>query len=206
VRGLRGVAISFHSRLELFYNRTIILCNNMEVNRKPSSSAAFLLAQVGAHAAAKFGERLAGLNLVPAHAGILRILAATPAMTQQALATALGTLPSRLVALIDDLESRGLVERRPHGTDRRSHALHLTEAGKSTLQAIGHVARDHQQLLLAALSEAEQRDLAGLLERVADQQGLIPRVHPGYAGTQPLKPRPGDESTCSPGHKDKIPG
>lgn len=139
-----------------------------------------MLAQVGAHAASKFAGRLTELNLVPAHAGILRILAATPAITQQALASALGTLPSRLVALVDDLESKGLLERRPHESDRRSYALHLTEAGEATLQAIGRIAREHQQTLLAGLSDEEQRQLGALLQRVADQQGLIPQVHPGY--------------------------
>jgi DNA-binding MarR family transcriptional regulator len=148
---------------------------------KAHAGAAFLLAQVGAHAASKFAEHLAELKLVPAHAGIFRILAARPAITQQALATTLGTLPSRLVALIDELESRGLLERRPHETDRRSYALHLTEAGKSTLQAIGRIAREHQQTLLSGLSAEEQAQLAALLQRVADQQGLTPLVHPGYA-------------------------
>jgi DNA-binding MarR family transcriptional regulator len=147
---------------------------------KARSGAAFLLSQVGAHAASKFAERLAELELVPAHAGIFRILGTTPGITQQALATAVGTLPSRLVALVDELESKGLLERRPHESDRRSYALHLTEAGKSTLQAIGRVARDHQQALLEGLSEEEQQQLGALLQRVADQQGLIPRVHPGY--------------------------
>jgi DNA-binding MarR family transcriptional regulator len=147
---------------------------------KRRSGAAFLLAQVGAHAASKFAERLTELKLVPAHAGILRILAARPAISQQALATALGTLPSRLVALLDELESQGLLERRPHESDRRSYALYLTETGKSTLQAIGRIARDHQQALLAGLSEEEQRQLAALLQLVADHQGLIPHVHPGY--------------------------
>src|SRR5438128_10009651 len=83
------------------------------------SSAAFLLAQVGAHAASKFAERLAKLNLAPSDAGILRILAATSAITQQALASALGMVPSRLVSLIDHLESRGLIERRDNPDDRR---------------------------------------------------------------------------------------
>jgi DNA-binding MarR family transcriptional regulator len=155
---------------------------------KPRSGAAFLLAQIGAHAASRFAERLAAVKLLPAHAGILRILSATPAITQQALATALGTLPSRLVALVDELESRGLVERRPHESDRRSNALHLTESGKTALQTIGHIAREHQQALLAALSEDEQRQLADLLQRVADQQGLIRHVHPGYAEGQPMRP------------------
>ena len=158
------------------------------VKPKAQAGAAFLLAQVGAHAASKFGERLAELNLVPAHAGIFRILAARPAITQQALATALKALPSRLVALIDELESRGLLERRPHETDRRSYALHLTEAGKSTGQAIGRIAREHQKSLLAALSEEERGQLAALLQRIADQQGLIPRVHPGYAKAERLPP------------------
>jgi DNA-binding MarR family transcriptional regulator len=155
---------------------------------KRNSGAAFLLAQVGAHAASKFAERLSELKLTPAEAGIFRILAATPAITQQALATALGTLPSRLVALIDALESRGLLERRPHETDRRSYALHLTDAGSSTLQAISRIAREHQNALLTALSDDEQRQLADLLQRVAAQQGLIPSVHPGYAGGNPLRP------------------
>ena len=143
--------------------------------------AAFLLAQIGAHAAAKFGERLAAAKLAPAHAGILRILGATPAITQQALADALGMVPSRLVGLIDELEERGLTERRENPDDRRRYALHLTEKGRASLETIGRIAREHQQALLAALSEEEQRQLGLLLQRVADQQGLRRGVHPGYA-------------------------
>jgi DNA-binding MarR family transcriptional regulator len=142
--------------------------------------AAFLLAQLGDHAASRFAERLADLELMPAHAGIFRILAATPAITQQALATALGTLPSRLVAIVDELESKGFLERRPHESDRRSYALHLTDKGRSTLQNVGRIAREHQQTLLEALSEEEQRTLSVLLQRVAEQQGLIKGVHPGF--------------------------
>jgi DNA-binding MarR family transcriptional regulator len=147
-----------------------------------------LLAQVGAHAASKFAERLSALELIPAHAGILRILAATPAITQQALANSMGALPSRLVTYLDDLESKGLLERRPQEGDRRSYALHLTDAGRSVLQEIGRVAREHQQSLLAALSEEERTALAELLGRIADEQGLIRGVHPGYArGARPEK-------------------
>ena len=145
------------------------------------SAPAFLLAQVGAHAASKFAERLRDLELVPAHAGILRILAATPAITQQALAAALGNLPSRLVAMVDELESKGLVERQSDDSDRRRYALRLTDKGMAMLQAIGRTAREHQQTLLAALSEDEQRQLAGLLQRVGDEQGLLKGVHPGFA-------------------------
>lgn len=146
-----------------------------------AGSPAFLLAQLGAHAASKFAERLREIQLVPAHAGILRVLAATPAITQQALSSALGTLPSRLVALVDELESKNLLERQADDSDRRRYALRLTEKGMSMLQSIGRIAREHQQQLLVSLSEEEQRQLSSLLQRVADEQGLRKGVHPGFA-------------------------
>jgi DNA-binding MarR family transcriptional regulator len=153
--------------------------NGRSKPRRPG--AAFLLAQVGAHAASRFAARLSEAELVPAYAGIFRILSATPAISQQALATALGTVPSRLVALVDDLEARGLVERRAHESDRRTYALHLTDKGRSTMETISRVAREHRQDLLAALSDEEQATLSALLQRVAEQQGLLTGVHPGYA-------------------------
>jgi DNA-binding MarR family transcriptional regulator len=146
-----------------------------------SASAAFLLAQIGSHAAAKFAECLAPVDFTPAHAGILRILGKRGPLTQQALAGILGMFASRLVALVDQLESRGLVERRDHPEDRRSYALHLTEKGRVALQSIGRVAREHQKALLAALTADEQRQLAQFLQRIADDQGLTRGVHPGYA-------------------------
>jgi DNA-binding MarR family transcriptional regulator len=148
------------------------------------SAPAFLLAQVGTHAASKFGQRLAAIKLAPPHAGILRILAAAPAITQRALARALGSLPSRLVALVDELESKGLVERQTNESDRRRNALHITEQGRAALQAIGRIAGEHQQALLAALSQEEQGQLSALLQRVADEQGLRKGVHPGYGGRE----------------------
>lgn len=143
-------------------------------------SPAFLLAQVGALAASKFARRLAKLKLAPPHAGILRILSSTPAITQRTLASTLGVAPSRLVALVDDMEARGLIERRENADDRRRYALHLTEKGQSTLEAVSRVSREHSQDLLRAISEDEKRQLASLLQRVADNQGLTRGVHPGY--------------------------
>ena len=146
-----------------------------------SSAPAFLLSQVGAHAASRFAQRLRPIGLSPAHAGILRILDAAPAITQQKLAGALGSPPSRLVALVDELEAKGLVERQANETDRRRYALHLTAKGKSALQAIGNLVREHQNALLAALSQDERQQLTALLMRIADQQGLRKGVHPGYS-------------------------
>jgi DNA-binding MarR family transcriptional regulator len=148
---------------------------------KGGPGVAFLLAQVGAHAASRFAARLSEVGLIPAHAGIFRILAATPAISQQALATALGAVPSRLVTLVDDLEAKGLVERRAHESDRRTYALHLTDKGKATMETISRIAREHRQDLLVALSDEEQGTLSALLQRIAEQQGLLKGVHPGFA-------------------------
>ena len=149
-------------------------------SRPMRGPAAFLLAQVGAQAASQFAQRLAELKLAPRHAGILRILNSAPAITQQALATTLGMVPSRLVALLDEMEEWGLIERREYPDDRRRYALHLTEKGRSALESIGRIAREHSKALLVALSEAEQQQLASFLQRIADQQGLTRGVHPGY--------------------------
>lgn len=140
---------------------------------KSDQSTASLLAQLGAHATARLNSRLAVLELVPAHAGILKILAGTPGMSQCTLARALGTLPSRMVGYLDELERKGLLERRLHQSDRRNHALHLTKAGRAAYRATSRLAQEHQQALLAGLSKEQQTQLAELLSCVANQQGLI---------------------------------
>jgi DNA-binding MarR family transcriptional regulator len=144
--------------------------------------SAFLLAQLGAHAAAQFAERLRVLDLAPSDAGILRLLRVAAGLSQQELATTLKIHPSRLVAILDKLEKRGFVEQRANPEDRRLYSLHLTRGGNQGLDAIRKVAREHQETLLSALRSEERATLAALLARIADQQGLTRGVHPGYQG------------------------
>src|SRR4030095_11660275 len=141
---------------------------------------AFLLAQVGSHAAIRFSERLSILNLTPPDAGILQMLSATGGLSQQNLSVRLGVHPSRLDAILDVLEKRQLVERRANTEDRRQYALHLTEKGQGTLTEIGRIAREHKESLCAALTALECEQLSKLLEKIATDQGLTPGVHPGY--------------------------
>lgn len=141
---------------------------------------AFLLAQVGGLAAMKFAERLVPLQLSPAQTGLLRAVAAEPGRSQRALAEKLGTLPSRLVILIDELEAAGLLERRVSTQDRRISELHLTSSGAQMMRRIGRVAQAHGEALLAPLDAAERAALAELLSKLAAHHGLAPGVHPGY--------------------------
>lgn len=144
-----------------------------------SDEVAFLLSQVGSHASARFAERLEPMGLKPPHAGILRVIEQADGLSQQALGERLGLFPSRLVGMLDELEVRGVLERRDRPTDRRSYALYLTEAGRKALEEIRRVGHEHQDALCAALDNQERAQLAGLLARIAAQQGLTPGVHPG---------------------------
>jgi DNA-binding MarR family transcriptional regulator len=139
-----------------------------------------LLAQVGAHASGQFAERLARMNLTPPQAGILRIIERAGGLSQQSLCERLGMPPNRLVAVLDGLEGHGLIERRNNPADRRSNALHLTDAGREALVGIGQIARDHQDALCAALDQSERARLRDYLARIAAEQGLKAGVHPGY--------------------------
>jgi DNA-binding MarR family transcriptional regulator len=141
---------------------------------------AFLLAQLGAHAASQFAERLNALELSPADAGILRLLRTAAGISQQELSATLRIHPSRLVAILDNLEKRQLVERKPNPGDRRLYSLHLTRDGGEALQRIGKIAREQQDALLSALNAEERSNLTEMLHRIADQQGLARGIHPGY--------------------------
>lgn len=147
---------------------------------RSAPGAAFLLTQIGTLAAARFAERIGELDLTPPQTGLLRAVAVTPGQSQQALARHLGTPPSRLVALVDDLAERGLLERRRNPDDRRLHALHLTDAGRELMRRIGEVARAHDDDICRGLDEHERVTLAALLARIAADHDLTPGVHPGY--------------------------
>jgi len=143
-------------------------------------STAFLLSQVGGHAAQVFAGLVGELDLTPPQAGLLRAIAHSPGRSQQALAAQLGTPPSRLVALADDLEGRGFIERRRNPEDRRLYMLELGRAGRSMMDRLRTVAGTHDDVLLAALDPGEREQLHTLLERVVADQGLTQGVHPGY--------------------------
>jgi DNA-binding MarR family transcriptional regulator len=148
--------------------------------RARQRGTAFLLAQVGAHAAARFAERIGELGVIPADVGLLRMVAAQPGRSQRSLAGELGVVPSRVVALVDSLERKGLIERRRNPQDRRNYALHLTVEGTHVMTRMRVLGHAHEDDICGALDEAQRAQLAGLLEAIATQQGLTPGVHPGY--------------------------
>src|ERR1700674_2356252 len=118
--------------------------NSREARQSQPDGLAFLLAQLGAHAAMRFAERLSEHNLTPALVGILRLLRDTAGQSQQALADRLGMHPSRLVPLVDDLEQRGLIRRERSRADRRVNEVQLTAEGAALLRTVAAVVRAHE--------------------------------------------------------------
>jgi DNA-binding MarR family transcriptional regulator len=127
----------------------------------------FLISRMGMVAQRQFAERMETLGLTPRMWGALNVLEAEGAITQHALGKCVGSDPSSMVSTIDELEARGLVERRRHPTDRRAHALHVTTKGRQTLARGRELAMGAQADLLAPLSEEEREQLHELLLRLA---------------------------------------
>lgn len=147
---------------------------------RPPSGAAFLLSQLGTRVADRFAAALAPLDLRPAHVGLLRPIAAEPGLSQQRLAERVGTVPSRIVKLLDELEDRGLVERRRSATDRRSHELHLAPAAGARLAEVRRTVSEHDAAVVEPLTPGELATLLTLLGKLAAAQGLAPGTHPGF--------------------------
>ncbi len=145
-----------------------------------TSRVSFLLAQVGAFAAARFAERLEALALQPSDIGILRLIATEPGLSQQALADRLSVAPSRVVVLIDGLEKKGLVARERSVRDRRIYELRLTDEGRAVMGRMRHIGAAHEADMAKALTEEERDTLATLLNKIAASHELTPNVHPGY--------------------------
>jgi DNA-binding MarR family transcriptional regulator len=126
----------------------------------------FLISRMGLVAQRQFAERIDTLGLTTRGWGALNVLDAEGPITQHRLCTCTGIDPSSMVATIDELEARGLVQRHRHPSDRRAHALHMTDSGRQTLARGRELARVAQEELLAPLSPDERAQLHELLLRL----------------------------------------
>src|SRR6188472_2019847 len=91
---------------------------------------------------------LAGHRLTMWEYVVLTHLARGPAETQLALATAVGHDKTRLIGVLDGLESEGLITRRPAVDDRRARRVAITPAGRERHAAAGADIRAMEDELL----------------------------------------------------------
>lgn len=109
---------------------------------------------------------LVPFGISPAKVTALALIRARPGLDQSTLARSLSINRASAMKLVNLLAERGLVERRP-GRNLRSNALHLTAEGEAQLPAMIACLRDSEAPMLAPLSAEEQRQLQGLLHRLA---------------------------------------
>ncbi|MCC9307851.1 MarR family transcriptional regulator [Kitasatospora sp. RB6PN24] len=141
----------------------------MTDDQTPLPPLGLTLRQAHLRAARMFAEELRPLELENVHAGVLINLGMLGSRTQRQLMDSVGSDKSAMVRYIDSLESRGLVHRRPHPTDRRAHAVELTEAGEAALTEVLAASARTEERLLRCLEPGERDPFRELLGRFTYQ-------------------------------------
>ncbi|MGI9215425.1 MAG: MarR family winged helix-turn-helix transcriptional regulator [Hydrogenophaga sp.] len=113
-----------------------------------------------------FLQRMAPFGLRPVDFSVLTLIAHNPGITSRQLCAALDILPPNLVGMIKSLDKRGLIERRPHPTDRRAQGLHLSPAGKKLQKSAQATATRLESDVASRLSADELDTLKSLLRKV----------------------------------------
>ena len=117
---------------------------------------------------ARMAEALAPFGLRTGAFSALALIAANPGCSQNQLAQGLGMDKSAVVAIIDELETRGLASRVRQPLDRRRHALKLTAKGKALMQRMLVPAQYAGIPIREGLSAQELNQLMSLLDRACD--------------------------------------
>lgn len=113
-----------------------------------------------------FLEHMAVYDLRPVDFSVLSLITHNPGITSRQLCSALSILPPNLVGMINALEKRGLIARRPHPHDRRATGLHLTPAGQTLMHEAEQTASELEARASSGLTANERKTLMRLLQKI----------------------------------------
>ncbi len=111
-----------------------------------------------------FIQALSVIDIRPAQYSVMVVIGANPGLSQAELADRLAIERARLVHMLDELQQRGLTERQPSPTDRRTHALQLTKDGQKLLKRAKALAARHEARLAEKLGTAAHAQMLELLK------------------------------------------
>jgi DNA-binding MarR family transcriptional regulator len=148
------------------------------------ASSGFLLARLGLAFKATAIARIEEEGFEMHHYSVLAMLDEDVRETQATIADALNVDPSRLVALLDRLEERGLIARQRDPNDRRRHLVSITPDGKRQLQRLRAIAKRVEDDFFSALTPEDRQRFHELLLQLACTHD--PRC--GFAPTVSSKP------------------
>jgi DNA-binding MarR family transcriptional regulator len=133
------------------------------------ASSVFLLKRLGFAAKQRALDEYEQTGLGPYHHAVLTLLDEGVPETQAAIADSLGYDRGTLVGLLDELEERGLVERKRDPDDRRRHVVRLTADGKRTLGQLRALSARLEDEFLAPLDAEQRASLHALLLELAER-------------------------------------
>lgn len=113
-----------------------------------------------------FLERLAPYGLKPVDFSVMSTIQHNPGVTSRQLCATLNLLPPNLVGLIQSLESRGLIERKPHPHDGRAVGLHATPKGHALIVQAEQTASELELEKTAKLTPSQRKTLLALLQKI----------------------------------------
>jgi DNA-binding MarR family transcriptional regulator len=113
-----------------------------------------------------FLKRMDVFDLRPVDFSVLSVITHNPGVTSRQLCNALNILPPNLVGMLNALQKRELIVRRPHPTDGRAVGLHLTPAGHKLMREAERTAFELENDATAALNAAERKTLTRLLQKL----------------------------------------
>src|SRR5579863_1069267 len=120
---------------------------------------------------AVFGDFIAcqrGAVTRPGQFSILAVIDGNPGLSQSRVCAALGIKRANLVAVIDELETLGLVRRDASAKDRRTNHLHLTPAGQRALRSALDGQDEHEARIARLLGAAGRRSLLKQLAKLCE--------------------------------------
>ncbi|MEN3311747.1 MAG: hypothetical protein V7645_1076 [Actinomycetota bacterium] len=132
-----------------------------------SGYTGFLLGFLGEKSRRRFIAMLEPHGFHPREFGLMTVLSKRPGITQHELASLARVDPSSMVALMDELERRGVAERRVDPEDRRRRSVYLTAQGEERVRVLQGEARKAAKEFLAPLDDAENAELNRLLRKLA---------------------------------------
>lgn len=122
------------------------------------------------HAELRYGQLtsavLAPLGLNAREWAALSCLDEQRGLSQKQVAELLGIDRTRMVALVDELQARGWVKRRPQPEDRRKNLVVLTSDGRDLIQRGGRLLDECERRFLAVLSDSDAEQLKNALDAV----------------------------------------
>ena len=113
-----------------------------------------------------FMEAVRPLDMTQRQGAILILIGTNPGTSQAALAEFLNTDRATMMAMIDRLETRNLIERRKGEADKRTNALYLTDTGRVTLAELKKLIVGHEKHFLKRFTTKELAQFTEFLTRV----------------------------------------